>query len=250
MSHSKFTDSAGVPWDGRSFEQNRFASDDGSTPRVIQEALDSHLQLNNLELVVESLRGQRLLIPLLATLRESEIGQHGQVVDKSADLAIVAVATPDEKTAIPVFTSVAEMTKWKKDARPVPVESERVAIAAISEGHERIILNPASAAIAIRRPALAAIAQQINWTAPEKNVSVQTQVAEAISASSAVRGFELKSGDPAGKLSGAELKVVLQIQPGLNQVELTNELSKVAAVLGTDEFRNLVDSISFQLIAN
>jgi hypothetical protein len=40
----------------------------------------------------------------VAELGESEIGPNGLMVDKSADLAIVAVATPDGQSAIPAFT--------------------------------------------------------------------------------------------------------------------------------------------------
>lgn len=250
MSHSKFTDSAGVPWDGRSFEQNRFANDDGTTPEKIQNALDSHSQRDNLELIVESLAEQRLLIPLLATLGESEIGSHGQTVDKSADLAIVAVATPDGKTAIPVFTSVAEMSAWKKDARPVPVEAERVAIAAIAEGHDRVILNPASAAIALRRPALAALAQGISWVSPENSTQVRSIVESAVAASKAVESFELIAGDQSGSLLGPELKILLRVKAGMTAEQLQEELSLIASELGSEEFLNLVDSVAFQVLAS
>ena len=58
---------------------------------------------------IESLRGQRLLVTLIAEIGQTGIGPHGQTVDKSADLAIVAVATPDDRTAIPAFTSVEDM---------------------------------------------------------------------------------------------------------------------------------------------
>ncbi|MFM1778863.1 MAG: hypothetical protein RIS51_8 [Actinomycetota bacterium] len=250
MNHDKFSDSAGVPWDGRSFEENRFSNDDGSTPPEIQSALDEHSIQSNLKRVVDSLRGKRLLIPLLATLGDAELGPHGQLVEKSADLAIVAVATPDGKTAIPAFTSVAEMAAWNKEARPVPVEAERVAISAISEGHERVILNAASAAIGIRRPALAAVAQQVPWAPPEAVNEVYDLVAQATSKATHIDSFELKSGDPHGSLSAAELKIVLSVRPGLSAEELNRELTLVASQLRSEEFLNLVDSVSFQVLAS
>ena len=99
----KYSDSAGVPWEGRSFEQNAFAEDDGKTPKALAAAL-ADVPIDKSALVA-ALTDSRLLIPLIATLGESEQGSHGQLVDKSAELAIVAVATPDKQTAIPVFSS-------------------------------------------------------------------------------------------------------------------------------------------------
>lgn len=250
MNQNKFSDSAGVPWQGRSFDSNRFSHDDGETPKKIALALESHAKAPNLLLLVDSLRGERLLIPLLATLGESELGPHGHKVDKSADLAIVAVATPDKQTAIPVFTSVSDMAAWNQEARPVPVESERVAIAAISEGHTRIILNPATDAIAIRRPALEAIAKEQPWLLPHTNEKVSLLISEAIANASEVQSFELSEGDAQGKLLATELKIKLTLAPGLDAQRLSDLLTEIGSRLRTEEFLGLVDSISFQLLAS
>ena len=144
--HDKFHDSAGVPWEGREFSQNSWSEDDGSTPQVLADALAGELDKSKLFV---ALAQSRLLIPLLAELGDSGIGSHGQTVDKSADLAIVAVSTPDGKTAIPAFSSVSEMAAWNATARPVPVDAPKLAIAAVSEGHDRVVLNPAGQAIAV-----------------------------------------------------------------------------------------------------
>ena len=116
----KFHDSAGVPWEGREFSLNQFSSDDGSTPEAVARALSE--ENFSLAILHESLMQSRLLIPLVAKLAESEVGAHSQLVDKSAELSIVAVATPDGQSAIPAFTSVSHMQLWKSDARPVPIE--------------------------------------------------------------------------------------------------------------------------------
>ncbi|MEY3326440.1 MAG: hypothetical protein RL044_393, partial [Actinomycetota bacterium] len=141
----KFHDSAGVPWEGREFSLNQFSSDDGSTPEAVARALSE--ENFSLAILHESLMQSRLLIPLVAQLGDSEVGAHGQLVDKSAELSIVAVATPDGQSAIPAFTSVSHMQLWKSEARPVPIEASRIALAAIAEGHTRVILNPGSDSI-------------------------------------------------------------------------------------------------------
>ena len=128
MNSNRFSDSAGTPWSGRAFDVNNFAGDDGSAPAALISAIAKfHSGEALAEDVVDAIRESRLLIPLLADLGESEIGSHGQKVDKSAELSIVTVATPDDQNGLPVFSSVAAMQKWNPIARPVPADARRVA---------------------------------------------------------------------------------------------------------------------------
>lgn len=244
--HDKFSDSAGVPWEGRSFEANRFASDDGQTPAEIQLVLaDKPVSKPDL---VEALKGSRLLIPLIAELGDSEVGPNGLLVEKSADLAIVAVSTPDGQSAIPAFTSVAEMSLWNSDARPVPVEAEKVCLAAAAEGHNRVILNPASNAIALRRPQLAAVAQDIQWTPPHLSELVRQKVLLATKAHLMISSVDLFDGDPDSNLSAAELTIQLGFKPGLTPDSLKEILTDLAARWQVPEFYELVDSFGLKIV--
>ncbi|NDH65481.1 MAG: SseB family protein, partial [Microbacteriaceae bacterium] len=127
--HDPLADSAGVPWEGRSFEPNSFAGDDGSADPALIAAIESlRSGSGNVAAVVDAFRSARLLVPLLAKLGESEVGVHGQVVDKSADLSIVTVETPDQQNGLPVFSSVESMKTWNTDARPVPVDAVKAAL--------------------------------------------------------------------------------------------------------------------------
>ena len=244
--HDKFHDSAGVPWEGREFSQNSWSQDDGSTPKVLAEVLDREFDKAAL---FTALSQSRLLIPLLAELGESGVGAHGEIVDKSADLAIVAVSTPDGKTAIPAFSSVAEMTAWNATARPVPVEVAKLAIAAVSEGHDRVVLNPAGRAIGIRRPALAALAQGLEWTPPQ----LSTLVLQLLDAAAAKQPLIVSVGafdaDPTGQLLKPELGIELSIQAGLSSDRLQQVLEQFGSDLQSQEFLQLVDSVSFRLTA-
>lgn len=244
--HDKFHDSAGVPWEGREFSQNSWSQDDGSTPKVLAEVLNRDLDKAAL---FNALSQTRLLIPLLAELGESDVGAHGELVDKSADLAIVAVSTPDGKTAIPAFSSVAEMTAWNSTARPVPVEAAKLAIAAISEGHERVILNPASSAIAIRRPALAALAQGLSWTPPDQNDLVLQMIQQASAQQFEIQSVRAFDSDPSGQLLRPELGLEITVVAGLSQQQLQQVLEEFGAKLQSQEFLQLVDSITIKLVA-
>ena len=244
--HDKFHDSAGVPWEGREFSQNSWSQDDGSTPGILAEVFSRDLDKVAL---FTALSKSRLLIPLLAELGESGVGAHGELVDKSADLAIVAVSTPDGKTAIPAFSSVAEMSAWNSTARPVPVESAKLAIAAISEGHDRVVLNPAGSAIGIRRPALAAMAQGLEWTPPHLNELVLELVLQASEKHSEIRTVRAFDADPAGQLLKPELGLEIALVAGLSQQQLQQVLAEFGTELQTQEFLQLVDSFTIKLLA-
>lgn len=246
MSHDRFHDSAGVPWEGREFSQNQWSNDDGSCPPDLAAVLATGKELGA---VFEALRGQRLLIPLLAQLGESEVGPNGLQVDKSAELSIVAVATPNGGSAIPAFSSVAEMQKWRPDARPVPVGIEKLALAAVAEGHNQVILDPASHAIGLRRPMLAALAQGVPWRSPEGNPEVRELVEFAARGLDPIQGFSLVAADPDGTLVQPELLVMLKLKPGLGAQDLAALLEEFTSRLQTERYLQLVDSMGLKLVS-
>ena len=234
MSHehinpNRFTDSAGVPWQGRAFEANPFAEDDGSAnPRLIQAIKDFHQSGDPAQVIAEFAQS-RLLIPLVANLGESEIGAHGHQVDKSAELSIVTVQTPDSATGLPVFSSVQSMAAWNPEARPVPADAVRVALAAASEGNTRVILDPTSETeFVLRRPAIAALAQGFNWKAPHLNRELLEAIAQQASRVERVTAIDFYTEDPTSRLLGAELVLRLTIQTGLSQQQLDSTIEAVA----------------------
>lgn len=218
----RFADSAGAPWEGRHFESNQWANDDGSADPALLAAIkgfqaalwdaDSTGLAPSPESVIDALRNARLLIPLIAALGESGEGAHGQTVDKSADLSIVSVQTPDGQVGLPVFSCVQTMQAWNKLARPVPIEATRVALAAASEGNTRIVLDPGSPSeFVIRRPAIEAIARDLAWVHPAVDSQVKRELAIAIDAELIVENFAIQNGDPQARLANAEVLVYLKV---------------------------------------
>lgn len=241
----KFSDSAGVPWEGREFSDNKWAQDSGETPTGLAEAIVAPIDKVRLH---EVLLEERLLIPLVAELGEKAEGAHGQQVDKSADLAIVAVSTPDQQTAIPAFTSVSAMAQWNSSARPVPVEARKVALAAASEGHTRVVINPAGEAIALRRPQLEALAKGESWQPAHTQAWVMDHARSAAQGLELITSVDLFDGDPEANLSQAELLVQLGLRPNINAEKMKELLTNFTDALRTDEFQRLVDSIAYRLV--
>ena len=241
----RFHDSAGVPWEGRQFEANPWSSDDGETPAQLALALADR-PVDKAALFA-ALASSRLLVPLVASLGEAGEGPNGLQVDKSSDLAIVAVSTPDKQTAIPVFSSVAEMSAWRSEARPVPIESARVALAAAAEGHSRIILNPGTTPVAIRRPALAAMAQQLSWIPPHQDPWVIDWAKAVASRFELISVIDLFDGDPNCDLSHAELLVQLAVRP-VDGERVRELLTNFTDELRSQDFQERVDSIGYRLV--
>lgn len=222
-------DSAGVPWEGRSFEHSAASDDDGSAPERLVEALRRFRsrELGEAE-VVDALRESRLLIPLVAVLGEAGTNDHGHVVDKSQELSIVTVLGPDGRSVMPVFTSVTAMSAWNPRARPVPADGVRVAFAAASEQTDLVVLDPTSITeFAIRRPALWAIAQAEPWIPSYLDERVLAEFLAAAQPESAIVAVQLAPGDPDARLAGAELIVQLSLEAGLDKQQLDALLARV-----------------------
>ena len=250
MNSNRFSDSAGTPWSGRAFDVNNFAGDDGSAPAALISAITKfHSGEALAEDVVDAIRESRLLIPLMADLGESEIGSHGQKVDKSAELSIVTVATPDDQNGLPVFSSVAAMQKWNPIARPVPADARRVALAAAAEGNTRIILDPENETeFAVRRPAIAAIAQELTWVHPARNLQVFEELSSIVAQFDSFLKLELQDCDATARLHSAELLLVMTLVPGLDQEAVADLMQNFAIKLGESELvAEHVDSLRVKL---
>lgn len=145
-----------------------FAGDDGSADPRVAAALAAYGDgTGTLAGVVAALAGTRVLVPVLAELEVEdtvEVGGHAHTVDKEASAGIVALQAPDGRTALPVFSSVAAMTAWRREARPVPTDVVRAALSAVSEGWELLVLDAGGPVTALLpRPAVWALAQQQPW---------------------------------------------------------------------------------------
>jgi hypothetical protein len=248
----RLRDSAGRPWQGRNFEANDWADDDGSAPALLVDAIDAFRAGDaSPQVVIDAFRQCRVLIPLLADLGDAEIGAHGQLIEKSADLSIVTVLGPDGQKVLPVFSSVAAMQSWNKTARPVPVEPVKAALAAASEETHRIVIDPGSVTeFAIRRPAIEAIAKSIDWLPPEQRDDVHAAFKAAIATEDDVFAYALQAGDPEAKLQGSELLALFRVRAGLPEAKVNETMRRVFERLTEDAaIAAGVDSLAVKLVA-
>lgn len=247
---SNVADSAGQPWAGRKFEPNANAGDDGSAPpELVAEIARFHAGDADAADVVRVVNRSRFLIPLLAVLGETGVNAQGRTVDKSQELSIVTVEGPDGRTVLPVFSSVAAMTAWNPDARPVPVPGPRVAVSAVGEGTELVVIDPtAETEFAIRRPALWAMAQEREWVAGYLDPEVMRAFADTVVDEAAVLEVNLSAGDPECRLRGPELMIHLLLGDGLSEVEVNELVARLTEKWSRNELIvERVDSIGVAL---
>jgi len=245
-------DSAGTPWQGRSFGGGPPSDDDGSaTPALIEILRAFRAGEVDAAAVVDVIRASRLLIPLVAELAEAGVGPTGLRIDKSADLSIVTVAGPDGRGVMPVFSSVDSMRRWKPLARPVPADAVRVGLAAASEKTDLVVLDPMSETeFVIRRPAVWAIAQQLPWVPSYLDREVAAEFANSAALERQVLAVSLAAGDPGARLAGPELVVALELAPGLDQSALSAVVARLQQRWSESEvIAARVDSVAVRLRA-
>lgn len=249
--HHSRGDSAGVPWEGRRFEANASAGDDGSADPALLDALIAfRAGTGSQRAVVDAYRTARLLIPLVAEKGDEGIGAHGLTVDKTQELSIVTVAAPDGRRVLPVFTSVDTMKAWDATARPVPAAGPRTALAAADDDTDLIVIDPGSATeFVLRRPAVWAIAQAHAWDPSASSPEVFAGLQESIGGELAVLDLAVEPGDPGARGLGPELVVRLDLIEGLDQNELDAVLSRLAKRWAADDrIAVLVDSLTVKIV--
>lgn len=247
MTHA---DSAGVPFEGRAFHANESAGDDGSAdPRLLEAVRRFRSRELGLPEVIEALAPVRVLVPLVTERGDEGIGAHGQLIDKTQELALVTVAGPDGRPVLPAFSSVDTLRVWNPLARPIPVAASRAALAAAADGLGAIVLDPGSPTeFAIRRTAFEALATGTRALPCYADERVLEAFLAATASEPAVRALQLAPGDPDARLGGPELLVQLTLEAGLSQDELDALLARLGdAWAGSPVILDRVDSIAVRL---
>ncbi|MEN0130138.1 MAG: SseB family protein [Brevundimonas sp.] len=228
-----------------------FAGDDGSADPALAAALAALGDgTGSVADVVAALAGTRVLVPVLAELEVADVvvhDGHEHVVDKEASAGIVALQAPDGRTALPVFTSVESLARWRTAARPVPSGVARAALSAIQEGWEVMVVDPGGpVTVLVPRPAVWALAQEAQWRPAVVGDVVDDEVRRAVSA--ALAPIEHVVAADAVPGMRAEVAVVVTLAAGLDRAGLDRVLAHVNGALAADDtVANRVDGLELKL---
>jgi hypothetical protein len=260
---SQAADSAGIPFEGREFRPHPFAGDDGSSPEGLARALadirdaitgtdDAHLA-NAARGLVSSLRTNRVLVPLLAEAGDLGHTPEGRVVEKTQELSIVTVEGPKGEPVGLMFSGVNEMSAWRTDARPIPVEASRVAAWALTEDIPQVVIDPASALpVVCRRGVLWSLVGDEDYVAPwESSEALEIlQARDLWHEFSGLATVSVHSGWRRDHNTGPDVTVRLHLLPGLTR----EDIGQITAGFA-DHWANhpselaLVDGIHVEVVA-
>jgi hypothetical protein len=234
-------DSAGVPFGGRELSSTGFDGDTGAAdPALVTALAEPHDEVA----LMAAVSAARLLVPIVAEpVSVDAVGEH--TVEKQTDLAAVTLVAPDGTRALPVFSSMAAITSWDAEARPVPVTAARAAQAAVSERCDVMVVDLAGPRTVALRPSMVwALAQQRDWLPAHDDETVRRAVAAAVREQEAVLAHEIGPGAPGEGV----LRVTLRLVPGLDTATVQAVATAVGERLATDgEIRARIDGLAFSI---
>lgn len=247
--HDHHTDSSGVPWEGREFQPNPHAGDSGETPADVAHRLEAwKLGVGAFTDFVAALAANRFLIPLVTHAGDDFDADHPVMEDKVQELAVVTVSGPNGEKVIPVFTSVAAMTAWNAEARPIPIEAQRVALAAASEKTDRLVVNPGIDSIVLRRPAVWAMAKGETFLAPWESAEFVASTRALLAGIDNLVEVGVAPGDIRATGEGPDLALFLGLTDGLDADAVRAVVTAVHERVSVSEsFRDRVDALTLTI---
>ncbi|GGP16282.1 SseB family protein [Nonomuraea glycinis] len=119
-------------------------TDDGGAAPAVTAALTAYQDgTAGPDVVLGALGGARLLVPVVALLTESEVGEHGLRQEKESEMALPKLVGQDGRQAVLAFTGTEALTRWRADARPIQATTLQVCQAAVSERAAAVVVDVA-----------------------------------------------------------------------------------------------------------
>ncbi len=244
-------DSAGIPWEGRDLKPNPFSGDTGEADESLLSALQAvaaaPLDPQRHRDVLAALGQVRIYAPVVPAAVEHTVDERGHVHDNKSEMAMVRLAAEDGRECTPAFTDIPTLTQWADEARPVPIESERLCVAAIEEDSQLVVIDPGSPhAFLLRRTALWSFVQGHDWHPAWADQRVAKAAGVAAAGSDFISAIGVQPGSGSVHVSGPEIRLVLKVSRRPEQAELAAFQQKLSA---HEEFVSLVDSLAITLTA-
>jgi hypothetical protein len=118
--------------------------------------------------------GSRLLVPVVALLTQAT--QAG--AEKESEMALPTLLATDGRKAVIAFTGTETLSRWRADARPVPVPAPRVWEAALSEAADAVVIDVAGPApLTVAGARLRALASKLPPPPPYADPDIHAEVA-------------------------------------------------------------------------
>jgi hypothetical protein len=204
----------------------QFRGDDGSADPAVAAALTAYAERGGTERqLLAALTASRLLVPVVAVLTEAD--ETG--ADKSSEMALPTLIGQDGRPAIIAFTCVDAVTRWRADARPIPVEAARVWQAGVTEADAVAIDIAGPLPVIVEGARLAALAAGQPVPFPHEDPDNQREVDDVVAAEPSITGARLTPGRPE---VGTHVTVELLVAPDADEDSLRRAAEQISARLG------------------
>ncbi|MGI9004743.1 MAG: SseB family protein [Streptosporangiaceae bacterium] len=196
-----------------------FGTDDGSAEPAVSRALAGYAADEGSErAALAALAASRLLVPVVAAGGETAAGG-----EKASEMALPTLIGLDGRRAIPAFTCMAAMQRWRRDARPVPAAALAVWQAAAQDSCAVVIDVGGPVPLAVEGARLAALARGDGppelWADPD----VREIVASVLAGHLEVAAFDLRPGE-----ADRDLAIALSLAPGQPADDVTSLAAQLA----------------------
>jgi hypothetical protein len=207
---------------GLSAGLSRFGGDDGSADPAVAAALAAFSSGRASEHeAVMSLAPSRLLVPIVAVVAGDAAAdpppaaapggeQAAPGGEKASEMSIPTLIGRDGRRAVPAFTSLDTLRRWRQEARPVPTGAADVWAAAVADDCAVVVDVAGPVPLAIDGARLAALADGRPVPPPREDPDVLAVVRAAAASQAGITGLRLADG-----ADGSDLLVALSVRPGL-----------------------------------
>jgi hypothetical protein len=153
----------------------RPAGDVGEADPLVTAALAAYAAGKATEYaVLTAVAASRLLVPVVAVLAEA--GEDGG--EKETEMALPTLVGNDGRKAVIAFTGIDTITRWRADARPVPVPARSLWPAVAAEQADAVVIDVAGPVpLVIEGARLAALADGAPPPLPHEDPDIRAQVA-------------------------------------------------------------------------
>lgn len=126
-----------------------------------------------------------------AAVSATATGEHidagtGLRAESGAELAVLLLQASDGARALPVFSDLDQLKRWRLDARPQRLTGAQACAAALDEGAVSVVLDPSGSALALEPDEIRALAQ--GWVpVPGSSLAIQPPAETQLVAAEALR---------------------------------------------------------------
>ena len=207
-----------------------FAGDDGTADPALTLALDRWSRDAEAEPeVLAALTPSRLMVPIVALLGEVETDENGLRHEKTSDMAVPVIEAADGRRALPAFTSLESLARWRADARPAPVAAPQAVLAAYAEHADTLLIDPAGpVTYALTGARMRAVAENRPYLAPVRDPEVREAVRRLLAAEPAVVSGLLEPYE------GADGMLAVCTEPSLAVAEIQALAQRIGRAVSTD----------------